>query len=431
MTAEIKKRIEQIQRGKVAKGYKKAGRYIIPNHWGLKRLSDFGIWVGGGTPAKDQKEYWENGTIDWISSQEVKNRTLSGTTYQITEKALQASSSTLIPPNSLVIVTRSGILRHSFPVAKTTKCMAINQDIKALILNNPIEIDFIVKSLEYCEIDILKTYTKKGTTVESIIFDAFSKYIIPYMPKEERIKIVNILTTQDHLIELKEKLIVEKQRQKKYLMQQLLTGKKRLFGFSGKWGTVELNKLAKKQKEKNTEFKYSLVLSNSAQNGIVPQDEQFDKEIANTDKINGYYIVKNGDFVYNPRISVTAPCGPINMNRTGKIGVMSPLYTVFSIQSSKIDHEFIKQYFKSTCWFRHMKSVANYGARHDRMSVTDEDFFSMPIPLPELAEQRTISQALSTADREIELLQKDLEAEKQKKKALMHLLLTGIVRVNV
>ena len=78
-----------------------------------------------------------------------------------------------------------------------------------------------------------------------------------------------------------------------------------------------------------------------------------------------------------------------------------------------------------------MKSVANYGARHDRMNVSDEDFFLMPIPVPSLDEQHAIATFLMAADREIELLRQDLEQEKQKKKALMQLLLTGIVRVNV
>lgn len=76
-----------------------------------------------------------------------------------------------------------------------------------------------------------------------------------------------------------------------------------------------------------------------------------------------------------------------------------------------------------------MKSVANYGARHDRMSITDDDFFAMPISVPELKEQQEISAIFAVVDKEIELLQQSLEQEKQKKKALMQLLLTGIVRV--
>ena len=126
-------------------------------------------------------------------------------------------------------------------------------------------------------------------------------------------KIAAILTDQDKIIELKENLLAEKQRQKKYLMQQLLTGKKRLPGFDREWKTKLLKQLSEKQKKKNIAFQYSLVLSNSAQHGIVSQDQEFDKEIANEERIDGYYIVVPGAFVYNPRISVTAHVGPINV----------------------------------------------------------------------------------------------------------------------
>ena len=429
MIPEIKQRIEQIQRGEVPEGYKKEKRYIIPVNWCQKKLSDLGIWVGGGTPAKSNQEYWENGTIYWISSQDVKETILSKTTYKITEKALQESTTNLVPENTIIIVVRSGILQHTLPVAKTKKPMAINQDIKALILNDPTDIDYVINAIKSFDATILKEYTKKGTTVESLLFDAFSNFLIPYALENERAKIAAILVAQDKIIKLKEKLLAEKQRQKKYLMQQLLTGKKRLPGFDGEWKIQPLWKISNKQKKKNSGFQYSLVLSNSAVHGIVSQDQEFDKEIANEERIDGYYIVEPGAFVYNPRISVSAPCGPININETGKTGIMSPLYTVFCISSTEVSTKFLKYYFQSSCWYRYIKGVANYGARHDRISISDGDFFNMPIALPLKEEQIAIAEVLATADHEIDLLQKDIEQEKKKKKALMQLLLTGIVRV--
>ena len=429
MIPEIKQRIEQIQRGEVPEGYKKEKRYIIPVNWCQKKLSDLGIWVGGGTPAKSNQEYWENGTIYWISSQDVKETILSKTTYKITEKALQESTTNLVPENTIIIVVRSGILQHTLPVAKTKKPMAINQDIKALILNDPTDIDYVINAIKSFDATILKEYTKKGTTVESLLFDAFSNFLIPYALENERAKIAAILVAQDKIIKLKEKLLAEKQRQKKYLMQQLLTGKKRLPGFDGEWKIQPLWKISNKQKKKNSGFQYSLVLSNSDVQCILTQDQDIHKEIANEERIDGYYIVEPGAFVYNPRISVSAPCGPININETGKTGIMSPLYTVFCISSTEVSTKFLKYYFQSSCWYRYIKGVANYGARHDRISISDGDFFNMPIALPLKEEQIAIAEVLATADHEIDLLQKDIEQEKQKKKALMQLLLTGIVRV--
>lgn len=298
-------------------------------------------------------------------------------------------------------------------------------------VNNRVDIDYLIYYfLTKRGTDILEAASPGGAGRNKTLGqDRFLKSKIVLPPLLEQQKIAAILTNQDKIIELKEKLLAEKQHQKKYLMQQLLTGKKRLPGFSGEWKIQPLWKISNKQKKKNSGFQYSLVLSNSAVHGIVSQDQEFDKEIANEERIDGYYIVEPGAFVYNPRISVSAPCGPININETGKTGIMSPLYTVFCISSTEVSTKFLKYYFQSSCWYRYIKGVANYGARHDRISISDGDFFNMPIALPLKAEQVAITEVLSAADREIDLLQKDIEQEKQKKKALMQLLLTGIVRV--
>jgi type I restriction enzyme S subunit len=262
----------------------------------------------------------------------------------------------------------------------------------------------------------------------AITDDGFFSMPIPFPPLAEQNVIAEILTTADRLIAVKERLIAVKRKQKRWLMQNLLTGKLRLPRFSGAWESVWLREIASKSVEKNGGFKYSLVLTNSAQHGIIPQSEHFEREIAVEGNIDGYYIVNNGDFVYNPRISVTAPCGPIRRNHIRASGVMSPLYTVFRLSSDKVLDTFAEQYFLSHHWFRHMKSVANYGARHDRMNITDDDFFRMPIALPPLPEQQAIAAVLTAADREIELLMRVLEQQWQVKKYLMQQLLTGRIR---
>ncbi len=95
------------------------------------------------------------------------------------------------------------------------------------------------------------------------------------------------------------------------------------------WEQRKLNEIADKVSEKNKNNEFSEPFTNSAEQGIISQKDYFDREIVNNENLNGYYIVRNDDFIYNPRISVTAPVGPINRNRLGRNGVMSPLYTVF------------------------------------------------------------------------------------------------------
>ena len=195
------------------------------------------------------------------------------------------------------------------------------------------------------------------------------------------------------------------------------------------WEFNPLSQLAQKSKTKNREKRYTKILTNSANEGIISQTDYFDKQIANNDNIEGYYIVKKGDFVYNPRISVAAPCGPINCYHGEEIGVMSPLYTAFSIDMKEIQRDYIEQFFSSTSWHRYMKSVANYGVRSDRMNLSDEDFFLLPIPMPKREEQEKIAEILAGQDRVIALKEKLLAEKQKQKKYLMQQLLTGKKRL--
>lgn len=202
-------------------GFRLAG---FKGEWHSIRLENCGCWVGGGTPSKQNRDFWENGTIKWISSQEVKTRLLVDTTYKITENAINVSASNLVPKNSLIFVSRSGVLRHSFPVAKIIESMAINQDIKALTPHKTIEIDFFHFLIENKESDIIRNYVTTGTTVESLRFDDFMKMLVDVPSKKEQQAIANILSAADEEIDLLEQELVQQQQKKKSLMQLLLTG---------------------------------------------------------------------------------------------------------------------------------------------------------------------------------------------------------------
>ena len=192
------------------------------------------------------------------------------------------------------------------------------------------------------------------------------------------------------------------------------------------WKVMRLGDVAEKSILKNRNNLIKLVLSNSAIDGLVAQNEYFDKDIANKENIQDYYIVDLGDFVYNPRISQSAPTGPINRNMLSK-GIVSPLYTVFTVQN-EILAKFLAYFFKTIVWQNQVKSVANYGARYDRINITDNAFFSLKILLPPLDEQEKIAEILSTWDEAINLTINLIESKKQFKKALMQNLLTAKIR---
>jgi type I restriction enzyme S subunit len=133
--------------------------------------------------------------------------------------------------------------------------------------------------------------------------------------------------------------------------------------------------------------------------------------------LGGYYIVRSEDFVYNPRISTSAPVGPINRNKLGRIGVMSPLYTVF--RPHDIDTTYLEYFFKSKYWHSFMNFNGDSGARSDRFSIKDSVFFEMPIPIPHIDEQKKIGEYLAYLDRLITLHQRKLEKLKNIKKACL------------
>ncbi|MCA6060793.1 restriction endonuclease subunit S [Thalassolituus sp. ST750PaO-4] len=182
------------------------------------------------------------------------------------------------------------------------------------------------------------------------------------------------------------------------------------------WPCVQLNAVAKRSTSKNKGEKVSRVLTNSAVGGVVDQRDYFEKDIAVKGNLESYYIVDEGDYVYNPRISSTAPVGPISKNKLGK-GVMSPLYTVFRFNSKKND--FFEQFFKSSRWHGYLQTISNSGARHDRMSITSSEFMAMPVPNPGDMEQQKIADCLTSIDELITLHTQKLDALKDHKKGLM------------
>ena len=178
----------------------------------------------------------------------------------------------------------------------------------------------------------------------------------------------------------------------------------RFKGFSDAWEQRKLSEIADKVTEKNSGLQYVETFTNSAEFGIISQRDFFDHDIAKLSSLDGYYIVKNEDFVYNPRISTSAPVGPINRNKLGRTGVMSPLYTVF--RPHDVDTTYLEHFFKCAYWHSFMNFNGDSGARSDRFSIKNDVFFQMPIPLPHIDEQRKIGELLTCLDHLITLHQR-------------------------
>ena len=238
----------------------------------------------------------------------------------------------------------------------------------------------------------------------------FLKIEITVPSVEEQRKIGAYLDQLDNLITLHQRKFEKLTNVKKSMLEKMFpqNGSSypeiRFKGFTDPWEQRKLSEIADKVTEKNAGLQYVETFTNSAEFGIISQRDFFDHDIAKLGSLDGYYIVKNEDFVYNPRISTSAPVGPINRNKLGRTGVMSPLYTVF--RPHDVDTTYLEHFFKCAYWHSFMNFNGDSGARSDRFSIKDDVFFQMPIPLPYIDEQRKIGELLTRLDHLITLHQR-------------------------
>lgn len=413
MTPEIKQRIEQIRRGEVPEGYQRAGAKIIPYNWGIRQIGEVCVV----NPARPQMI---PDIVSFLAMADV-----SEDAKIVRQKQIRCSEAN----NGFSCFCRGDIL-----IAKITPCFENGKGAYTATLEtsvgfgstefhvlrckiDPEFIFFHTVSFEFrkrLEAEMTGTAGQKRVQAESI-----AKYRIAVPPIIEQQKIAAILTTQEKVIELKEKRLAEKQRQKKYLMQQLLTGRKRLPGFSGEWTFPKAKEIFQSVSDKDHNGDLA-VLSSTQDRGIVPRNEvDIDIKYDACSLVN-YKKVTKGNFV----ISLRSFQGGIEYSTY--TGLVSPAYTVLASRQ-EISAEYYKQFFKSVDYINRL-NVAVYGIR-DGKQISYGDFGRLRIPYPPIKEQIAIAEVLTAADREIDLLRQEIEQEKQKKKALMQLLLTGIVRV--
>ena len=202
--------------------------------------------------------------------------------------------------------------------------------------------------------------------------------------------------------------------------------KLRFPGFDEPWQSTLLSSVFAKNTKKNTDGQITNVICNSAKQGLIPQREYFDKDIANSDNTSGYYIIEENDFVYNPRKSADAPYGPISSYKYAEAGIVSPLYLCFRAKK-EINPAFFEWYFRSSAWHRYVYLSGDSGARHDRVSIKDDTFFAMPINLPAAQEQEHIASFLERIDQKIEMQRALVENLKKYKRGLVKALISGTV----
>ncbi len=201
--------------------------------WEVKQLGTLGTWRGGTTPSMQNPRYWEGGEVPWLSSGEVKASRLKDSSQHVTSWAVRCGAAVVVPANSIVLVTRSGILRKYLPVALAVRPMAINQDLKALVSSDSLIADYLLHALTGFGDHILASCLKTGTTVESVELPWLKAFSIPIPPRDEQLAIAAMLSDMDAEVAALAARRDKTRDLKQAMMQELLTGKTRLVPVGG------------------------------------------------------------------------------------------------------------------------------------------------------------------------------------------------------
>lgn len=398
--------------------YKSSPIGIIPEDWEVKRLGDFSTFFSGGTP-KSGNPLFYNGNIPFIRSGEIE---CDKTEMFLSKEGLSKSSAKVVEKGD-ILYALYGANSGQCAISKING--AINQAI--LCIRPNAERYYILSVLQLNKDLYYNSYLQGGQG--NLSADIVSNYKIALPPLAEQKRICNLLSLWDTAIAKQTALIEKLTLRKRGLMQQLLTGKKRLKGFEGEWKRIKLGDIAVRITRKNEEDNQNVVTI-SAQRGFVVQTDFFNKSVA-SETLDNYFLVHKNEFCYNKSYSTGYPMGAIKRLKTFDKAVVTTLYICFALKGETTNIDFFEQYCESGILNKELIKVANEGGRaHGLLNVTPDDFFNMNMIVPTIKEQNAIASVLIQSDQEIELANKKLAKLQEEKKGLMQVLLTGRKRIN-
>ena len=183
----------------------------VPEHWPLSKLKYFASFCGGGTPSRENLDYWD-GEIPWVSPKDMKSERILSAEESVTEAGLRSSATALLSPGRLLMVVRSGILKHTIPVAINDVAVCLNQDMKAVsFATNSCQSEFFLRWVQGLNDQLLLAWSKQGATVESIEHAYLAETVVPLPRPEEQCAIIKFLNCEigkiDALVEEQRRLI--------------------------------------------------------------------------------------------------------------------------------------------------------------------------------------------------------------------------------
>jgi len=400
-------------------GYKETKLGWIPEEWKVKKLSTVSHKISSGaTPLRSNNEFFRQGQIPWVKTTDLNNGRIYKTEEKVTDFALEKTNLKIFPIDTVLVamyggfnqIGRTGILRTPATSNQALSAIQVNKNIVCP--------EYLLMWLNY-GVGFWKRYAASSRKDPNITKNDVNDYLIPFGNLNEQKHIISIIDVWNKSILELSNLIKLKISLKKGLMQQLLTGKKRLLGFSGEWKELKLEEFFK---EKNEKGHHSLTLLSIGEAGVYPQSKSNKKDTSNTDK-SKYKRICPGDIGYN---SMRLWQGRNALSELE--GIISPAYTVVTPKSNA-HAEFFKYLFKFQAVV-HKFYRNSQGLVSDTLNCKFKDFKIVKVLLPpKIEEQIAIARILLSADNEIQLLKRKKELLQNQKKGLMQQLLTGKQRI--
>lgn len=422
MTPQIKQRIEQIRRGEIPEGYKKTKVGIVPEEWEEGFLGNY------IQEYKELSNDIEKYPVYSFSRQGLIPQSL----YFDNREAVETNLGYKIVPNGYVTyrhmsdddlfhfnVNNTGgeiLVSSEYPVFSSTKKSSLGYIIP--MLNDTARFRYFCRT------------QKMGGTRTRLYYKNLCNYKSVFPPLAEQEKIVEILQAQDKLIELQQKKIDELKRLKKGYLSKMFPKKGcnvpeiRFPGFTDPWEQRKVGDLLIERNQQAPMSDEYPLMAFIANEGVAPKGERYDRSALVTDTVNKLYKkTEKGDFIYS---SNNLETGSIGLNKYGK-ACISPVYSIFE-PTGIADSDFLGRRLVRKDFINAMVKWRQ-GVIYGQWRIHESDFLKIEITVPSVEEQRKIGTYLDQLDHLITLHQRKCDEEKQKKKALMQLLLTGIVRV--
>jgi len=390
----------------------------IPSDWDVKKFDSIAKFFSGGTPLTTKPEYY-SGNIPFIKSGEIY---FDKTEQFISEEGFSSSSAKMVKIGDLLFALYGA---NSGEVAISKINGAINQAILCIRLNGNCDPVFIYNFLLGQKENTIKTYLQGGQG--NLSSEIVKSLKIPLPPLPEQKAIAQVLSTADAAIQITEKLIAQKELRKKWLMQQLLTGKKRLNGFENtKWKIQPLENFIKpivREVPKPSTPYLGIGLRSHGKGTFLKHDEQPEKN-----SMDNFYVVRPNDLIVNITFAWEQAIAIVGPEDDGALA--SHRFPTFTFNQGKGHSDFFRFYILLPRMKFMLQMISPGGAGRNRV-MSKSDFIKLEFLLPDYKEQTAIAQVLQSADKEISLLKAKADKLREQKKGLMQQLLTGKKRLKI